>query len=88
MKLIIRDNAEDVTEWAAKYVIKRINAFKAGPGKMFVLGLPNGGTTLGMYKKLVQAHKAGKVSFKYVITFNMDEYVGISEEHPESYHRY
>merc|ERR1712045_727665 len=38
--------------------------------------------------KLVQAHKAGKVSFKYVITFNMDEYVGIPEDHPESYHRY
>ena len=54
---------------------------------MFVLGLPTGGTPLGMYQKLVQAHKAGKVSFKYVITFNMDEYVGIPEDHPESYHR-
>merc|ERR1712079_894143 len=41
-----------------------------------------------MYRKLVQAHKAGKVSFKHVITFNMDEYVGIPEDHPESYHRY
>ena len=87
MKLIIRDTAEDVTEWAAKYVIKRINAFNPGPSKMFVLGLPTGGTPLGMYKKLVQAHKAGKISFKYVITFNMDEYVGIAEDHPESYHR-
>lgn len=55
--------------------------------RMFVLGLPTGGTPLGMYQKLVQAHKAGKVSFKYVITFNMDEYVGIPEDHPESYHR-
>jgi len=88
MKLIIRDTAGDVTEWAAKYVIKRINAFNPGPGKMFVLGLPTGGTPLGMYKKLVQAHKAGKISFKHVITFNMDEYVGIAEDHPESYHRY
>jgi len=88
MKLIIRDKSEDVTLWAAKYVIKRINAFNPGPNKMFVLGLPTGGTPLGMYQKLVQAHKAGKVSFKYVITFNMDEYVGIPEDHPESYHRY
>ena len=55
--------------------------------RMFVLGLPTGGTPLGMYQKLVQAHKAGKVSFRYVITFNMDEYVGIPEDHPESYHR-
>ena len=55
--------------------------------RMFVLGLPTGGTPLAMYRKLVQAHKAGKVSFKHVITFNMDEYVGIPEDHPESYHR-
>merc|ERR1711874_626305 len=66
MKLIIRDTAGDVTEWAAKYVIKRINAFNPGPGKMFVLGLPTGGTPLGMYKKLVQAHKAGKIFFKHI----------------------
>merc|ERR1712154_590808 len=88
MKLIIRSKSEDVTEWAAKYVIKRINAFNPGPGKFFVLGLPTGGTPLGMYRKLVQAHKAGKISFKYVKTFNMDEYVGIPRDHPESYHRY
>ena len=76
MRLIIRDTAEDVTEWAAKYLIKRINvrhfkdnllqiavsqAFNPGPENFFVLGLPTGGTPLGMYKKLVQAHKAGKV---------------------------
>lgn len=88
MKLIIRDSAEDVTEWAAKYVIKRINAFNPGPDKLFILGLPTGGTPLGMYQKLVQAHKAGKISFKYVMTFNMDEYCGIPRDHPESYHRY
>merc|ERR1711884_145652 len=85
MTLIIRDKSSDVTEWAAKYVIKRINSFNPGPNRMFVLGLPTGGTPLGMYQKLVQAHKAGKISFKYVITFNMDEYVGIAEDHPESY---
>merc|ERR1711872_548519 len=88
MKLLIRDDANSVTEWAAKYVIKRINAFHGGPDKFFVLGLPTGGTPLGMYKNLVKAFKSGKVSFKYVKTFNMDEYVGIPEQHPESYHRY
>jgi len=88
MKLIIRDCADDVTEWAAKYVIKRINEFKATENNYFVLGLPTGGTPLGMYKNLVKAYKSGKVSFKYVKTFNMDEYVGIPEQHPESYHRY
>jgi len=86
--LIIRDSADDVTEWAAKYVIKRINEYRPGPDRYFVLGLPTGGTPLGMYKNLVKAYKSGKVSFKYVKTFNMDEYVGIPEDHPESYHRY
>ena len=39
-----------------------------------------------MYAKLVEYYKAGKVSFKYVKTFNMDEYVGLERAHPESYH--
>ena len=41
-----------------------------------------------MYKKLIQFYKEGKLSFKYVKTFNMDEYVGIPSDHPESYHYY
>ncbi len=41
-----------------------------------------------MYKKLIEFHKQGKLSFKYVKTFNMDEYVGIPSDHPESYHYY
>lgn len=49
---------------------------------------PTGSTPLGMYKKLIEFHEAGKVSFKYVKTFNMDEYVGIPADHPESYHSY
>jgi glucosamine-6-phosphate deaminase len=88
MKLLILDDANSVAEWSAKYVAKRIRDFKSGPDKYFVLGLPTGGTPLGMYKKLIELHQAGKVSFKYVKTFNMDEYVGLPQEHPESYHHY
>uniref|UniRef100_A0A1B6HSS7 Glucosamine-6-phosphate isomerase n=1 Tax=Homalodisca liturata TaxID=320908 RepID=A0A1B6HSS7_9HEMI len=47
-----------------------------------------GGTPLGMYQKLIEYHKAGKISFKYVKTFNMDEYVDLPRDHPESYHFY
>lgn len=47
-----------------------------------------GGTPLGMYKKLIEFNKAGDISFKYVKTFNMDEYVGLPRDHPESYHAY
>jgi len=86
MKLVILDNSADVCEWAAKYVAKRIQDFQPGPEKYFVLGLPTGSTPLGMYRKLIEYHKAGKVSFKYVTTFNMDEYVGLPESHEQSYH--
>ncbi|XP_055386696.1 glucosamine-6-phosphate isomerase isoform X2 [Condylostylus longicornis] len=86
MRLIILDSTAAVGDWAARYVMKRINAFKPGPDRYFVLGLPTGSTPLGMYKKLIEFYKAGKVSFKYVKTFNMDEYVGLPRDHPESYH--
>jgi glucosamine-6-phosphate deaminase len=51
-----------------------------------VLGLPTGSSPIGTYKELVRLHQSGEVSFKNVITFNMDEYVNLPEEHPESYH--
>jgi len=88
MRLVILDNDIKVGEWAAKYVVKRINEFKPTQDKYFVLGLPTGGTPLKMYAKLVEYYKAGKVSFKYVKTFNMDEYVNLPRSHPESYHHF
>jgi len=86
MRLVILDEAADVSSWAARYIMKRINDFKPGPDRYFVLGLPTGSTPLGTYKKLVEYYKAGKISFKYVKTFNMDEYVGLARDHPQSYH--
>lgn len=88
MRLVILDDADSVADWSARYVMKRINDFKPGPDKYFVLGLPTGSTPLGTYKKLVEFHKQGKLSFKYVKTFNMDEYVGIPRDHPQSYHSF
>ncbi len=86
MRLIIKDTSKQVAVWAANHIVERINAHK-GP-KPFVLGLPTGSTPLGTYKELIAMHKAGKVSFANVITFNMDEYVGLPKEHPESYHSF
>lgn len=88
MRLIILDDVNNVADWSAKYVLKKINDFKPGPEKYFVLGLPTGGTPLGMYKRLIEFYKEGKISFKYVKTFNMDEYVALPRNHPESYHFY
>lgn len=76
MRLIILEDAEVVAEWAARFVVQRVTQFAPGPGRRFVLGLPTGGTPLGMYRRLIDFHKQGLISFKYVTTFNMDEYVG------------
>ena len=88
MRLIIENPAAEGSRWAAEHVAERINAKAAVSGKPFVLGLPTGSTPLGMYAELIKLNKAGKVSFANVITFNMDEYVGLPEEHPESYHSF
>ena len=88
MRVIIEPDYEQLSRWAAEYVIKRINDFNPTPEHKFVLGLPTGSSPVGMYKNLVKANKEGRVSFKNVLTFNMDEYVGLPEEHPESYHSF
>ncbi|KAI9255565.1 glucosamine-6-phosphate isomerase [Sporodiniella umbellata] len=88
MRLIVRENYEEVTSYVAHYVKERINQFKPSQERPFVLGLPTGSSPVGVYKKLVEMHKAGEISFRYVVTFNMDEYVGIPRDHPESYHSF
>lgn len=87
MRLIIQDNAQNASRWIAEYIVNRINEKEAAGGR-FVLGLPTGSTPLATYAHLIELHKAGKVSFKNVVTFNMDEYVGLPQEHPESYHSF
>ncbi len=86
MRLIPLNTAEDVSKWSAEYIVDRINKFNPTPERPFVLGLPTGGTPLKTYQKLIELYQAGKVSFENVVTFNMDEYVGIPKDHPQSYH--
>ncbi|MBZ0200149.1 MAG: glucosamine-6-phosphate deaminase [Ignavibacteriaceae bacterium] len=85
MRLIIQKDYKLVSKWAAYYVATAINDFKPTEKNRFVLGLPTGSSPLGLYKELIELNKKGKVSFKFVTTFNMDEYVGIHEDHPQSY---
>jgi glucosamine-6-phosphate deaminase len=87
MRLIVRPDYAAVSEWAANYVVRRITASDQG-GKPFVLGLPTGSSPLGLYARLIELYRAGKVSFRNVVTFNMDEYVGLPENHPQSYHTF
>jgi len=88
MRLLIIKNYENVCLWTANYIVRRINSFTPGKEKPFVLGLPTGSTPLGVYSELISAHRDGRISFSNVISFNMDEYVGLSEDHPQSYRRF
>lgn len=88
MRVIIEPSYELVSKWAANYVARKINEFGQSQSRPFVLGLPTGSSPLGMYKELIKLNKAKKVSFANVITFNMDEYVNLPEDHPESFHSF
>ncbi|MGC7559312.1 glucosamine-6-phosphate deaminase [Pasteurella sp. PK-2025] len=88
MRLIPLKNAEQVAKWSARYIVDRINQFNPSESRPFVLGLPTGSTPLKTYQELIALYQAGEVSFKHVVTFNMDEYVGLPKSHPESYHSF
>lgn len=88
MRVIIEPDYQKISEWAAAYIVKKINDFKPTSSRPFVLGLPTGSTPLGTYKELIRLHKEGRVSFANVVTFNMDEYIGIPREHPQSYYTF
>ncbi len=58
----------------------------AGRGKKCVLGLATGSSPIRVYDELIRLHREEGLSFKNVVTFNLDEYYGLSKENPESYH--
>lgn len=86
MQLIIKNNFQETAEWAAHYIAAKIN--ENNSSRPFVLGLPTGSTPLNTYRKLIEMYNNGKVSFKNVVTFNMDEYVGLSHDHSQSYYKF
>lgn len=88
MRVVIKPDYEAMSSFAAEYVIRRIKEADPTPSHPFVLGLPTGSSPVGMYRNLVEAVKNKRISFKNVVTFNMDEYVGLPEDHPESYHSF
>ena len=88
MRVIITKDYDQMSVWAANYVAKRILDFNPTEEHPFVLGCPTGSSPLGLYQHLVKLNQKGVLSFKNVVTFNMDEYVGLPVEHPESYHSF
>jgi len=88
MRLIIEESYGKMSQWASAYIAKKIRDFAPTPERPFLLGLPTGSTPIETYKELIHLYKTGNVSFENVVTFNMDEYIGIPEDHPESYHTF
>ena len=92
MRLIIQPDYNSVAEWIADYVVMRMRTFNEGKGptaeRPFVLGTCGGNTMKGTWQALVARHKAGAVSFRHVVTFMLDEYVGIPRDDPMSQHTY
>ncbi len=88
MRLLIHHNSGCGSRWTARYIADAINRKAASTSAPFVLGLPTGSTPVETYKELIRLNREGYVSFANVVTFNMDEYVGLPEEHPQSYHTF
>lgn len=87
MRVVILPSSDDVAEFSANLVVDLVN-LKIAAQQSCVLGLATGGTPLGLYRKLVEHYTHGRVSFRGVTTFNLDEYVGLPPEHVQSYHHY
>lgn len=83
MRVVIQDDYKKMCRWASHYIAEKIRNHKAG--RPFVLGLPTGSSPIGVYQELIRENKAGKLSFRNVVTFNMDEYLGLPHENDQSY---
>jgi glucosamine-6-phosphate deaminase len=81
MLVLLNANYEELSREAARIVAA---AVKNKPS--VTLGLATGSTTLGMYKELVRLHREQGLDFSKAVTFNLDEYLGLAAEHPQSFH--
>ena len=80
MKITIREDADSISRQAANIVAAEINAKPNA-----VLGLATGSTPLGLYRELTRMHKEEGLDFSQVTTFNLDEYIGLKRDDPQSY---
>ena len=81
MQVIIKDTYEEISREAAEIIR---DAIHLKPN--LVLGLATGSTPIGTYKELIRMYEAGALDFSKVITFNLDEYVGLPTTHDQSYY--
>src|SRR5690625_3324167 len=81
MKIIKVKDYDEMSTTACELMVDRIKTIK-NP----VLGLATGSTPIGLYEQLIETYKQDHVSFKNVTTFNLDEYIGLAKDNPNSYH--
>ena len=80
MEIIIKENGQAASEAAARVVARLV---RRKPNA--VLGLATGSTPLMLYRELIRMHREEGLDFSQVTTFNLDEYVGLEKDHPQSY---
>ena len=83
MRVIIVKDYDRMSKLAAKFIADELRRKPA-----LVLGLATGSTPIGMYQELIRMHKEEGLDFSKVITFNLDDYIGLPKDHPESYHSF
>lgn len=83
MLVLLNSSYEQLSQEASRIVA---GAVRGKPNA--TLGLATGSTTVGIYKELVRLHQEQGLDFSRVVTFNLDEYLGIAPEHPQSFHRF
>lgn len=83
MNIIIVKNYEEMSRKAAHLFVAQILNKPSS-----VLGLATGSTPMGLYKELIKFYNEGMISFKQTVAFNLDEYIGLPKEHPQSYWRF
>ena len=81
MEVIIKESPEEMSKLSGELIADLVRR-----KPRCVLGLATGSTPLGTYKELIRLHKEEGLDFSRVVTFNLDEYVGLAHEHPQSYH--
>jgi glucosamine-6-phosphate deaminase len=81
MEVIIKETPAEMSRVAARIVARTLNAKPNA-----VIGLATGSTPLGLYQELARLHRDEGLDFSQVTTFNLDEYVGLTKRHPQSYH--
>lgn len=86
VKLTQYKTKEDAADFVANHIVDAINNFNPTQERPFVIGLPTGSSPEPVYAKLIELYKSNKVSFKYVVTFNMDEYCNLAPTNDQSYH--